>query len=53
LIGEIIASRQDDSQARYFKGDDLFTPFTRRRAIPIGNLTSQFFANVCLNGFDH
>jgi retron-type reverse transcriptase len=53
LIGEIIASRRDDSQARYFKGDDLFTPFARRRAIPIGNLTSQFFANVYLNGFDH
>ncbi len=43
----------DDSQACYFKGDDFFTPFTRNRAIPIGNLTSQFFANLYLNGFDH
>jgi RNA-directed DNA polymerase len=25
----------------------------RRRGLPIGNLTSQFFANVYLNGFDH
>jgi len=37
----------------YFYGDDLFTPFERRRGIPIGNLTSQFFANVYLNGLDH
>jgi len=25
----------------------------RRKGLPIGNLTSQFFANVYLNGFDH
>ena len=25
----------------------------RRRGIPIGNLTSQFYANIYLNGFDH
>ena len=25
----------------------------RRRGIPIGNLTSQFFANIYLNGLDH
>ena len=37
----------------YFPGDDLFAPFTRRRGLPIGNLTSQFFANVYLNGLDH
>ena len=37
----------------YFPGDDLFTPFERRRGLPIGNLTSQFFANVYLNGLDH
>ena len=37
----------------YFSGDDLFTPFERRRGLPIGNLTSQFFANVYLDGFDH
>jgi retron-type reverse transcriptase len=37
----------------YFPGDDLFTPFERRRGLPIGNLTSQFFANVYLNAFDH
>lgn len=38
----------------YFPGDGLFTPFARRRGIPIGNLTSQFFANLYyLSGFDH
>ena len=37
----------------YFEGDDLLTPLNRRRGIPIGNLTSQFFANIYLNGFDH
>jgi len=33
-------------------GDDLFA-VNRPRGLPIGNLTSQFWANVFLNGFDH
>jgi RNA-directed DNA polymerase len=37
----------------YFDGDDLFAPFQRRRGLPIGNLTSQFFGNLYLDGFDH
>jgi retron-type reverse transcriptase len=37
----------------YFPGDDLLTPLTRRTGIPIGNLTSQFFANLYLNDLDH
>jgi len=37
----------------YFDGDDLFTPQERRKGIPIGNLTSQYFANIYLNDFDH
>ena len=37
----------------YYPGDDLFTPFQRRRGLPIGNLTSQFFANLYLNGLGH
>ena len=36
----------------YFAGDDLFAR-TRSRGLPIGNLTSQFWANVTLNPFDH
>ena len=38
---------------RHFPGDDLFSPFSRRRGLPIGNLTSQFFANLYLDGLDH
>jgi retron-type reverse transcriptase len=37
----------------YFPGDDLFAPIGRKKGLPIGNLTSQFFANVYLNPFDH
>jgi RNA-directed DNA polymerase len=37
----------------FFPGDDLFTPTSRRRGLPIGNLTSQLFGNVYLDGLDH
>ncbi|MBP8948289.1 MAG: hypothetical protein KBG73_05565 [Candidatus Promineofilum sp.] len=36
----------------YFSGDDLLAAL-RSRGLPIGNLTSQFWANVYLNPFDH
>lgn len=36
----------------YFSGDDLFAAL-RPRGLPIGNLTSQFWANCYLNAFDH
>ncbi len=36
----------------YFRGDDLFA-VNRPRGLPIGNLTSQFWANCYLNAFDH
>jgi RNA-directed DNA polymerase len=36
----------------YFPGDDLFA-IHRPRGLPIGNLTSQFWANCYLNPFDH
>lgn len=36
----------------YFSGDDLLAGI-RPRGLPIGNLTSQFWANVYLNGLDH
>ncbi len=36
----------------WFPGDDLFAAW-RPRGLPIGNLTSQFWANVYLDGFDH
>jgi retron-type reverse transcriptase len=37
----------------HFPGDDLFTPVQRPRGLPIGNQTSQFFANVHLDPLDH
>lgn len=36
-----------------FPGDDLVSAVQRRQGIPIGNLTSQFFANLYLDDFDH
>ena len=36
-----------------FPGDDLLTSIERRRGLPIGNQTSQFFGNVMLNPLDH
>ncbi len=39
-------------QMDWFSGDDLLAAF-RPRGLPIGNLTSQFWANVTLNHFDH
>ena len=45
-----------DRPSPYGNGDfgngDIFGD-DRRRGIPIGNLTSQFYANIYLNGFDH
>ena len=42
----------EEYQMVYYPGDDLFAA-TRPRGLPIGNLTSQFWANVYLNPFDH
>lgn len=54
LIGQIIdGSNPQEEVVDYFPGDDLFTPGERRRGIPIGNQTSQFFANVYLDPLDH
>jgi len=36
-----------------FPGDDLFTGIERPCGLPIGNQTSQFFANVYMNPLDH
>ena len=54
LIDRLIDnSNQQEDHTVYFLGDDLFTPQTRKRGLPIGNLTSQIWANVYLNRFDH
>jgi hypothetical protein len=70
LAGRIIDhSNEQDEVNEFFPGDDLFTPFERRRGLPgqwgeppagspqspswIGNQTSQFFGNVYLDALDH
>jgi retron-type reverse transcriptase len=54
LIDAIIdGSNPQEPMNDHFPGDDLFTPLERRKGLPIGNLTSQFFANVYLNPLDH
>ncbi len=56
LVDQILASGQGVlSEAYtmvYFPGDNLLDAL-RPRGLPIGNLTSQFWANVYLNPFDH
>jgi hypothetical protein len=64
LVAKILASGVgvlgEVYQMRWFPADDpntssgqgLFAAL-RPRGLPIGNLTSQFWANVYLNGFDH
>ena len=56
LIRTIIASGEgvltDERTPFSFPGDDLFSSL-RPSGLPIGNLTSQFFANVLLDGVDH
>jgi len=54
LLETIIGhSPEPDGPLDYFLGDDLLTPLERRKGLPIGNLTSQFFANLYLDDFDH
>jgi retron-type reverse transcriptase len=53
LASRIIdGSNPQEEAGRYFAGDNLFTPGERRRGLPLGNQTSQFFANVYLNPLD-
>jgi retron-type reverse transcriptase len=54
LIQLIVAGfHQPEEAPRYFPGDTLFTPQERTRGLPLGNQTSQFFANVYLSPMDH
>ncbi len=42
---------EEEYEMVYFPGDDLFS-VNRPRGLPIGNLTSQFWANIYLNELD-
>jgi RNA-directed DNA polymerase len=54
LMDRIVdASNTQEPVELHFPSDDLFEPYRRRRGLPIGNLTSQFFANLYLDRFDH
>lgn len=54
LIDTIIdGSNEQEFVDDLFSGDNVFTPLQRRKGLPLGNLTSQFFANLFLNRFDH
>ncbi len=54
LLDRIIDGGPDiPGEPAWFPGDDLLAPAARRRGIPIGNLTSQFFANLYLDDLDH
>lgn len=56
LIALILASGEgvlsEEYDMVYYPGDELFA-YHRPRGLPIGNLTSQFWANCYLNSFDH
>lgn len=49
LDAVIDGSNPQEPVTGYFPGDDLFTPFERRRGLPLGNLTSQWLGNVVMN----
>jgi retron-type reverse transcriptase len=46
-------SNPQEPVSHRFPGDDLLTPLERRIGLPIGNQTSQFFANLYLDPLDH
>lgn len=52
LLRHVVASHADAETVRW-RGGGLFDVEVRRRGIPIGNLTSQFLANVYLSPLDH
>jgi RNA-directed DNA polymerase len=56
LIDRILESGvgvlSEEYKMSWFPGDNMFA-INRPRGLPIGNLTSQFWANCYLNPFDH
>jgi len=53
LIATIVDSHHDSTDHEWPRGGSLFDVRTHKRGLPIGNLTSQFLANVYLNPLDH
>ncbi len=52
ILASSVGVLAEEYEMRWFPGDNLLAAL-RPRGLPIGNLTSQFWANVYLNGFDH
>ncbi len=53
LIDQIIdRSPPQELILERFPNDNLLTPIERRKGLPLGNLTSQLFANIYLNELD-
>jgi RNA-directed DNA polymerase len=50
---ELIVGSHADGASQAWQGPGLFDVRDRRRGLPVGNLTSQFFANIYLDGLDH
>ena len=53
LVDQILGSHSEGKRLRWPEGGELFDGVRYAHGLPIGNLTSQFFANVYLDGFDH
>ncbi|MFZ4394584.1 MAG: RNA-directed DNA polymerase [Kiritimatiellia bacterium] len=55
LIARVVASHHtgDDPPPAFFPGDDWVLATLRPRGLPIGNLTSQLWANFYLDDLDH
>jgi len=53
LLRHILDSHADGKRQQWTPGGNLFDVRILQQGLPIGNLTSQFFANVYLNPLDH
>ncbi|MEZ4905095.1 MAG: reverse transcriptase/maturase family protein [Spirosomataceae bacterium] len=54
LIDQIIDNSNPQEEIEHdFSGDDPAISRMRRKGLPIGNLTLQFWANVYMDAFDH
>jgi RNA-directed DNA polymerase len=53
LFSRIIASGESPAEPVAFPGDDLVDLMSRKRGLPVGNLTSQVLANLYLSDLDH
>ncbi len=55
IIRRVLASHHTttEAHAHLFPGDDMIEAAVRARGVPIGNLTSQLWANAYLDALDH